>query len=200
MKELSAEDIQKKQIKRQIKKNLMAKCLEIYEKGTVDNVELADDAFTKAAREIVEKAFKGDYDGLKNSHARKARIVSSPNETLTLKQGSNMDVTVEVLNDFHRAYKDGCHILSQFLSTDDPLQQARVPIDFEVPAKSNFKVTIPLRTKNDSKFEEDKVYTAKFGFVNKKGKAFGEPFEIKYKIAKNNGSEAEMPDQMKWNI
>lgn len=165
VKELSVEDAQKKQLKKNIKKALMEKCLQIYD--GLQGADTPEGAIDKAAKEIIENAMN-EKGNEKTHHTKKAQIVSAPTEILQLKQGSNFEATIEVLNGFNKSYKNGNHFISLDCSTnvENLLEKVDIPINFEVLSKSTFKIAIPLKIDSESKVVEGKTYSAKFGFVN----------------------------------
>lgn len=82
----------------------------------------------------------------------------------------------------HWPWKEGASLQSDYENaTSEVLDEVSLPIDWNIPAGSKFKVCIPIKIKEAAKVG-DQVYEAKFTFHGRKGNQFGDAIPIKIKV------------------
>merc|ERR1719263_2051187 len=117
---------------------------------------------------------------------KKARLVSSPQETLAGSPGEVIFANVEISNDNAWAWKPWASLTSHYsAATALLLDEVAIPIDFAVEAGATFKLSIPIKIKDSAQltaFSTEAEHTAEFGFVGQRGQPFGQPIIVKFRV------------------
>lgn len=119
---------------------------------------------------------------------KKARLVSSPQETQVGSPGDIIFANIEISNDNAWPWKPQASLISHYSSaTALLLDEVAIPIEFAVEAGQTFKLSIPIKIKESaqlSEFAAEKEHTAEFGFVGKRGQPFGQPIVVKFRVVR----------------
>lgn len=122
---------------------------------------------------------QGDY----NWRIKKAQVKVLNDGPLIGKPGEIIFANVEVKNgmDFH--WKQGASLQSQYSDkVAEVLDEVAIPIDFEVAPNQTFTLAIPMKVKDSAQLTGEEIHEATFGFCGKRGKPFGEPVVVKFKL------------------
>ena len=118
----------------------------------------------------------------------KALIVSLPQSTLIGKPGQMIFANIEMKNGMHWPWKEGASLISDFApDVQELIDEVAIPIDFKVEPQAAFKMVIPIQIKESAQLTCNTgalEHVAKFTFVGRQGKPFGEPIEVKFKVEK----------------
>merc|ERR1712070_1040074 len=129
---------------------------------------------------------KGQWGCGKIWREKKARLVSSPQETLTGSPGEVIFANIEISNDNAWAWKPWASLTSHYsAATALLLDEVAIPIDFAVEAGATFKLSIPIKIKDSAQltaFSTEAEHTAEFGFVGQRGQPFGQPIIVKFRV------------------
>jgi len=117
----------------------------------------------------------------------RATIVSKPEEVLEINAGEMIFVEIEILNNTFAPYKQGCYVAMHDGALDRPFEPIRVPIDFPVPAKTQYKIKVPIKALTNA--ENGEEYELKLTLRGPNGWQFGEPIDLKVLVNGKMGDD-----------
>lgn len=118
---------------------------------------------------------------------RRAKVVSVPG-VLTGAPGEVLIATVDFMNNTQQPHKPGCAMRSVFSGrAAEVLEEAYIPVDFQVTPFQAHSLNIPLKIKESADATDntgEEYHVATFQFHGPGGRAFGEEFNIKFRVEK----------------
>lgn len=115
----------------------------------------------------------------------RGQLVSAPTQAVVCHPGESALARIEMRNNTHWPYKQGCVLRSDFSGiAAGSLEEVYLPIDTYVPEMSNFFLNIPLTPKEGALITYETEHSADFYVCGPRGNSFGEKITIKFKITK----------------
>lgn len=126
----------------------------------------------------------GGKDGYK---VKRAEIVSNPDVVLECMPGCVVLHDIEVRNNTHWGWKQGCFLAldNTVEQSDLPFEVINIPVDQKVESMSNLKMTVPI-TVLEKAVASNEVKEYKLRFRGPKGGEIGEAISFKLKIVSGN--------------
>jgi len=118
---------------------------------------------------------------------RRAKVVSVPG-VLAGAPGETLIATVDFMNNTQQPHKPGCIFKGVFSGrAAEVLEDVVVPVDFQVTPFQVHSLNIPLKIKESADVTAntgEEYHVATFQFHGPGGRAFGEEFNIKFRVEK----------------
>jgi len=120
----------------------------------------------------------------------RGQLVSAPTQAVVCHPGESALARIEMRNNTHWPYKQGCVLRSDFSGiAAGSLEEVYLPIDTYVPEMSNYFLNIPLSVRENAVITYETVHAADFHVCGPRGNPFGERISIKFKIIKKLDEE-----------
>jgi len=120
----------------------------------------------------------------------RGQLVSAPTQAVVCHPGESALARIEMRNNTHWPYKQGCVLRSDFSGiAAGSLEEVYLPIDTYVPEMSNYFLNIPLSVRENAVITYETVHAADFHVCGPRGNPFGEKISIKFKIIKKLDEE-----------
>lgn len=188
--------LNKKHIKRQVKRELEGKVEDIFNRMIGEPIgstpQENQDVKVNKKRFDRKHENKNRDQNDENKQGGKSQILTYPTETLIAKPGETINVGFEILTGIHWAWKGGAFIQSDLSEQAKlVLEDAQEAITYEQvigddnqhnAPDAKFRVSLPIKFKENA---AEQTVEAHFQLMSKKGKAFGNKISLKVKVCAN---------------
>lgn len=111
--------------------------------------------------------------GNDNWGMRKASILDHPKDILKAMPGQTIFANIEVQNLMNWGWKEGATLQSELKpETSSHIEEVLIPIDFQVPENSTFKMCVPIKVR-DLAMAGNTIHQVTLNFHGRQGRAFG---------------------------